>query len=84
MNYAEYPTQLGEIRSDRSGSARDRSPRETLIESLRRLDNGTEQPQALIVISTWMEDGERVCIWNTSSPDTLITYGMVTRVLKAL
>jgi len=80
-NFSGHPPTIGEIRSGRSQSASDWTPRDVLIRVLRDLDQGRIAPEVLLV--AWADpskDGTRRTDWYVSSPDVLVTAGLVHRV----
>lgn len=50
MTYADSPITIGELRSDRTDSAGDWSPRELLISLLRGIDEGEISPESMVVL----------------------------------
>jgi hypothetical protein len=57
-DFKEYPTTLGEARSDRTNCSKDWSPRDCLISILRDIDSGLISPDKLIVITHYDETDE--------------------------
>ena len=57
-NFANYPRSIADIKSDRSGNSLDWKPRDALIDMLRDIDSGQQNPQTLIIVyKTLKEDG---------------------------
>jgi hypothetical protein len=48
-DYSNHPPTIGEIRSDKSESAADWSPRDALITALRAIDSGEWKPEYLLI-----------------------------------
>lgn len=48
-NFADHPLSIGDIRSEKTQSAADWSPRDALIDCLREIDAGRMKPDALII-----------------------------------
>ena len=55
--FKDYPPTIGEIRSDKSGNAKDWTPREALIDMLRQIDNGLDVHG--LIISYTVNEGDR-------------------------
>lgn len=79
QNFANMPVSLAEVRSDRSQSARDWSPRDALIAALRDLDSGKIKPEAMVIV--YREEGSdahsKCARFYAASPDPHITLGMM-------
>lgn len=75
MTYEDCPITIGELRSDRSESATDWSPRELLISLLRGIDAGTLDPESMVVAFSC---GEKVS-YRVSSPSAIISLGLFDR-----
>jgi hypothetical protein len=50
VDFSEYPLSVTEIRSGRTNEANDWTPRDALIDTLRRIDKGEIAPEALVVV----------------------------------
>lgn len=84
-DFSDYPRSVAEVRSDKTMRADQWSPRDALIAALRDLDSGKIKPEALIIM--WAEKPESftaVASWYLSSPNPLISQGMVERVRHRL
>ena len=55
-NFKDYPTTIGEARSDRTDSSSDWTPRDALITLLRRIDNGLVVSELVISYEEKIED----------------------------
>lgn len=78
-NFADAPVSVSEIRSDKSTSARDWTPRDVLVSMLRALDRGEIKPEAVVIV--YREPGSdqhstRTCFY-ASSPDVHVTLGLI-------
>ena len=63
--FKDHPLTIGEIRSDKSGNAKDWTPREALIDMLRQIDNGLDV-HGIIICYTVNEDDRRYTKYTTS------------------
>lgn len=81
-NYADHPKSIAEIRSDKSRSASDWTPRDALIATLRDIDSGAIDPDALVIAyrhkSAPMTDSVG---WRASSPKLTVTLGLLQWVM---
>lgn len=76
-NYADYPRSVNELRSARSGSAADWSPREILIQLLREIDAGRLHPEAMVVVHRQKKDDGYWTDFCSSCPDQMVLIGML-------
>lgn len=75
-----HPETIGEIRAFKSKRARDWSPRDLLIRMLREIDEGRLNPDVMVLCFAWVDDEkERNADWVASSPDPLMTYGVLSQ-----
>jgi hypothetical protein len=76
-SFANYPRSLDDIKSDRSGSARDWKPRDALISMLRRIDSGdlTNLKTAVVIIQCNTDDGLGRTAYLSASPSYSETLG---------
>ncbi len=51
-SFADYPRSIAELRSDKTGSGADWTPRDALIAMLRDIDSGVFKPSALVISHT--------------------------------
>lgn len=82
-SYANHPLSVGDIRSERSNDAKDWSPRDVLIDTLRRIDRGEVAPAALVVVMKHESDGGRMSSTETvtSSPSEDVKTALLARAL---
>lgn len=84
-NFADAPKTIGELRSDRSRRAKDWTPRDVLIELLRRIDSGEVAPEALFVaFRTRDQAQDGYTSYSVSSPDYVTTLGLVHAALDVM
>lgn len=83
-DYSTQPLPLDIARAERSGRARDISPRSALIETLRDIDAGTIDPDTLIVCWRERNDGLNRTSFIVSSQDPLVTMGLLARSLHRI
>lgn len=79
-NFADHPPTLGEIRSNKSESCTDWSPRDVLIQVLRQIDSGALTADVMVVC--WREKAPSACEcdrgrFRVASPDTLTALGLL-------
>lgn len=76
-SFADYPQTLNEAKSDKSGSARDWTPREAIIAMLRRIDSGelTDLELAVVTVRCKTDDGLGKTAYFSSSPSFNATLG---------
>lgn len=80
-NFAEHPRSIAEIKSDKSRSAADWTPRDVLISILRDIDSGELEPEALVVcLRPKPKDGVASTQFAMSSPDIHVSLGLLARV----
>ena len=75
--YADYPVSVNELRSSRSGSASDWSPRELLISLLREIDAGRLKPDDLVVIYREKREGGHWTDFVSSCVDGTVMLGLL-------
>lgn len=81
MSFANYPESLAEHRAHKNQDGALWSPRDALIDMLRRIDSGELKPRACIVVVDYDdEDGEGCTAFNASSPTYLHTVGLAGRL----
>ena len=73
-DFKDYPPSITELRSEKTNSAKDWTPRDALIHVLRLIDNGEISPKALAVTYTLDGGGVRC---TAASPYALMTVGML-------
>lgn len=77
-DFSSHPKTIGELRSDKTHDASSWSPRDVLVSTLREIDAGEIDPDALVVC--WrgkVHDGEAVQGWAAASPDPVTTVGLL-------
>jgi hypothetical protein len=80
-NFADAPQTLGEIRSDRDGSAASWSPRDVLIRLLRDIDSGKLPLMDALIVSyrEKLPDGRVNAYYSVASPDIHVSLGVLDR-----
>ena len=77
-SYAGHPKSVGELRSDKTESARDWTPRDVLIDLLRAIDEKKLDPDAVVVIvRPRAPEGIAQVHYRIASPDIHTTLGML-------
>lgn len=68
-DFTNYPKSLNEIKSDKTGSARDWTPREAILAMLRRIDSGelTDLETAVVIVHCKTDDGAGKTAYFSSS-----------------
>ncbi|MDE2101446.1 MAG: hypothetical protein KGL39_29640 [Patescibacteria group bacterium] len=83
IDYSRAPVTIGELRAERMDSSSAITPRETLIQCLRLIDSGEWKPKLLIVMTAdYPDDGRIIPHYRVSSPDPLLTIGLMSNVLQ--
>lgn len=69
-DFTNYPKSLNEIKSDKTGSARDWTPREAIVAMLRRIDSGelTDVETAVVIVRCKTDDGLGKTSYSSASP----------------
>lgn len=83
-SFANHPQSIAEIKSDKSRNAADWTPRDALISVLRKLDAGEIAPSAIVIVSGDATAGSASIEWASSSPNMLVTLGLLTRFMWAI
>lgn len=85
QTYEDTPVSIGEVRADKTRSAADWTPREALVELLRRIDSG-EYPDMDTLILCWRTVKKTASkaleinsFYSASSPDIHTTLGVLAR-----
>lgn len=73
-NYADVPQTITELRSDKSGEAKDWTPRDVLVHMLREIDSGEVDPEAIVVAFSTSPTNVR---FYASSPEPRVTFGVL-------
>lgn len=79
-NYADHPKSVGEIKSDKTESCADWTPRDVLISMLREIDSGEIAPEMLVV--AWAkrnESGTMHTRYQLSSRNIMEALGLCVR-----
>lgn len=85
-NFANYPKSLAEIRAEKENNGARWNPRDALIDLLRQIDEGTENPYALVIVwATAPTDagGDRTT-WSSACPDSIVATGMLSRTIHRM
>jgi hypothetical protein len=75
-NFADHPKTIGELRSDRTDSCGDWTPRDALIAVLRLIDNGMKC-DALVVSYCEQDDGKDIPRYRMAASDARIAVGLL-------
>jgi hypothetical protein len=79
-SFAEHPMTIGQLRADKSHAAKDWSPRDLLIDTLRAIDKGEIDPDAMIVIMRPRLNNNHAGVfratYRTASPNWHVTLGI--------
>lgn len=78
MDYSNHPQTIGEIKSDKTGSSSDWTPRDALISALRDIDSGTIKPEhCLIIFGKVDENGATHTNFYNCTPNRYILMGLL-------
>lgn len=76
-NFAEHPQSIGDLRAARSHIASDWTPRDVLIDTLRDIDSGAINPDALILMyRDQLKDGRHGTGFSVASKCKFVTMGL--------
>lgn len=78
-NFKDYPQSIGELRSDKTQNASDWTPRDTLIDILRRIDNGVNVTGIVISYCVTTDDGDASTHYLASTKHRYEALGLLTR-----
>lgn len=86
-SFANHPPSIGELRSEKTECATDWTPRDALINTLRRIDSGELKLEVLVIAmrrapEAGAERGQLSYV--VASPDHFITTGLLHVTLFAL
>lgn len=87
-SFSNFPKSVHEIKADQSGNYDDWTPRDAVIEALRRIDQGREANPPLELAATVVlfvqksPNGELEVHWDIQSKDRLLLLGAVTDLLR--
>lgn len=77
-DYSDAPVSVGEVRSGKSLSCTDWSPREALVQMLRAIDRGAVAPSSLIIVYNDHTDGDGKTVhFSVASPSGVAAVGML-------
>ena len=79
-DFSNAPLSITEIRSDKSDSAADWTPRDALVSLLREIDKGDVSPDAIVICFRQPGEREGSSHFRMSASDPLIGLGLITRV----
>jgi hypothetical protein len=84
-NFADAPQTIGEIRSDKSRSARDWTPRDALISLLREIDRGEANPDTIAIFYRERTRQKTAFVIAGADPDATVgvAYEGIHRILRA-
>lgn len=83
-SYADYPTLLGDVRSDRSNKAEDWSVREMLIDLLKRIDGGEKFDAAVVCYRSDQKKDEPYTTFICAGGKPIELWGIVARAQHLL
>jgi hypothetical protein len=83
-DFANHPKSITEIKSDRSNSAKDWTPRDVLIDVLRAIDAKEIDIEALVVVMRPRSEGSVHAKYRLSSPDYHTSLGMMVDALTLM
>lgn len=82
-DYSAFPRTINEPRSDRTGAAKDWTPRDLLISALREIDNNqgavSKATKAILIIGHFDEDGStQIQLCRAGTTNAWESLGMLT------
>lgn len=78
-DFKDHPVSLTEIRAKKSSKACDWTPRDAVIDLLRRIDEGEPIDAVVIVSRERLDDGNYRTLYNNCAPDLNSSLGMLAR-----
>lgn len=85
-DFKDHPVSVAEVRSAKTRSASDWTPRDALVATLREIDSGKLNVEAIIICMRTAGDkpGAAGSVFKASSPDPHITLGLLTRTTQQI
>lgn len=86
-SFANHPPSIGELRSDKTECAADWTPRDALINTLRQIDSGELELEAIVIAmlrAPEPDSKQGKLSYTLSSPDHFIATGLLHATLFAL
>lgn len=84
-SFAEYPVSITTHKATMHRDAGLWTPRDALVDMLRRIDRGELKPRAIIIgVDFEGEDGDGAMTYNISSPNFLTSVGLAGRVFYSV
>lgn len=85
-NFKDHPVSVAEVRSDKSQSASDWTPRDALVATLRDIDSGKLSVEAIVICMRipGAKPGATSSAFKAASPDPHITLGLLTRITQQI
>lgn len=80
MDFKDHPQSLSEIRANKSRNCADWTPRDALIDMLRRIDGG-EQIDALVICARQVNDEGTATKFSMATPDLITAFGLMSRAM---
>ena len=85
VQYSNYPVSLAEVRSSKTQNAADWTPRDALIEVLRKIDSGEIVPEAMIIAWAQFKPGGVTDFgFRTAAPNIIVSAGLLENAKMAL
>lgn len=78
-NFADYPLSMTEIKAEREGDMRIWTPRDVLIDLLRRIDSGDLVTDAMVVSFRRVDGDDYYTNFAMASPDLHTSLGLLSR-----
>lgn len=84
-SFAEYPISISTHKATMHRDAGLWTPRDALVDMLRRIDRGELKPRAIIIAVDFEDsEGDGAMTFNISSPDFLTSVGLAGRVFYSV
>lgn len=77
-DFSDHPRSIAELRSDKENNAALWTPRDCLIDCLRKIDSGEIDPTAMVIVyGKETSPGCTKSSWSAASPNVLVTLGLL-------
>lgn len=84
-DFTKAPVSIAELRVKRSRNGRDWTPRDALIDTLRRIDSGEIAPSfAVVVLGGEPKPGDTECMYVQATPNLFVALGLLSQAAMLL
>lgn len=84
-DFSNEPVSIAELRARKSKHGKDWTPRDALVETLRRIDSGEIAPAfAVVVFASETKPGDVDCSYVQATPNMLVALGLLSSAAMML